>query len=269
MQQEITLRRRCLKMLLAGLLLPLNVCWQPIAHAASWSARAFEAKKTEEVLAALGVPSAPNRADIVLTAPQKAENGAVVQVELEVPAAAGSVQALYLLADANPTPLVASFHLAKQVLPKLVTRIKLAQTGALVAVAAQSTGTFIQQRRQVVVLEDGCASSESDAPFVSSMKLRARLMDDGVVELKMIIVHPMRTGRSKYDDGRLVPAHFMQQMQVLLNGELIVDAHTSTAISRNPYFTFYVKGALAGDVIAVRWQDNQGMRGEGLTHVSI
>jgi sulfur-oxidizing protein SoxY len=242
-------------------------------EAATWFTQAFEAKQTAQVMAALKAAAVPVSADLQIDAPQKAENGAVVQVELTSKQAAGGVSSLRLLADANPTPLIASFELGKQVLPKLVTRIKLAQSGEVIALAQQANGQFQQQRRQVTVLEDGCAGSEREEPFASSMKMRARLMDERspgkpVTELKIIILHPMRTGRSKNDDGQLLPAHFMQLMQVVLNGQVIVDAQTGTGISRNPYFTFYIQEAKLGDVIAVNWQDNLGYEGHGQVTVS-
>jgi thiosulfate oxidation carrier complex protein SoxZ len=260
-------RRTVLKGWLALAALPLCLVIQKV-QAAAWFVQAFEAKHTAEVMSALQAQAVPVSQNIHIQAPQKAENGSVVQVEISSTQAAsaqaaGSISTLRLLADANPTPLIASFELGKQVLPKLVTRIKLAQSGDLIALIQQKDGQFQQQRRSVIVLEDGCAGSEREEPFASSMKMRARPLEDGTVELKIIIVHPMRTGRSKNDEGVLMPAHFMQLMQVLLNGQLIVDAQTGTGISRNPYFTFYLKEAKVGDVIAVHWQDNRGFEGQG------
>lgn len=194
-------------------------------QAATWFTQAFEAKQTEQVMAALNAKAVPVATDLQIEAPQKAENGAVVQVELTSHQPAGSVSSLRLLADANPTPLIASFQLGKQVLPKVITRVKLAQSGEVIALAQLANGQFQQQRRQVVVLEDGCAGSEREEPFASSMKMRARLLEDGllgkqVTELKIIILHPMRTGRGKNDDGQIMPAHFMQLMQVVHNGQV-------------------------------------------------
>lgn len=243
------------------------------ARAAGWLTQAFEAQTTAEVLSALQVGEVPQQADIQLQAPQKAENGAVVQVEIETPAAAGDVREIRLLADANPTPLVVSVVLGKQVLPRLVTRIKMAQTGDLIALVQKRNGQLGQRRRQVVVLEDGCGGSEREEPFASGIKMRARPLEDaalgaGVVELKIIVLHPMRTGRSKNDDGQLIPAHFMQLLQVVLHGQVIIDVQTGTAISRNPYFTFYLRGASVGDVVTVNWQDNRGLEGHGQVTVS-
>ncbi len=273
MQNTTGLQRRAwLKAGLALAALPVWLLARKV-EAAAWFAQAFEAKQTTQVLAALKATAVPVSPDLQIDAPQKAENGAVVQVELTSKQAAGNVSSLRLLADANPTPLIASFELGKQVLPKLVTRIKLAQSGEVIALAQQASGQFQQQRRQVIVLEDGCAGSEREEPFASSMKMRARLLDDEllgkqIAELKIIILHPMRTGRSKNDDGQVLPAHFMQLMQVVLNGQVIVDAQTGTGISRNPYFTFYIKEAKVGDVIAVNWQDNLGYEGHGQVAVS-
>ncbi|HSI27720.1 MAG TPA: thiosulfate oxidation carrier complex protein SoxZ [Methylophilus sp.] len=266
------IRRTLLKGLLALATLPLWMLVQKV-QAATWFAQAFDAKQTSEVMAALQATAVTVSQNIQIEAPQKAENGAVVQVEISSTQSAGSISTLRLLADANPTPLIASFELGKQVLPKLVTRIKLAQSGELIALIQQAGGQFQQQRRSVIVLEDGCAGSEREEPFASSMKMRARPLEDGplgkgIVELKIIIVHPMRTGRSKNDDGVLMPAHFMQLMQVLLNGKVIVDAQTGTGISRNPYFTFYLKEVKVGDVISVHWQDNRGFEGQSQVTVT-
>lgn len=264
-------RRTLLKGCLALATLPFWMVIQKV-QAATWFVQAFEAEHTAEVMSALQAKAVPVSQEIHIEAPQKAENGAVVQVE--VSSQSSNISSIRLLADANPTPLIASFELGKQVLPKLVTRIKLAQSGELIALLQQSGGQFQQQRREVIVLEDGCAGSEREEPFASSMKMRARPLADGplgknITELKIIIVHPMRTGRSKNDDGQLMPAHFMQLMQVILNGAVIVDAQTGTGISRNPYFTFYLKDAKIGDVIAVNWQDNRGLSGHGEVTVSL
>lgn len=266
-------RRILLKSALVLATFPLWMMARKV-QAAAWFVQAFEAKSTAQVLTALHANAVPLASDIRIEAPQKAENGAVVQVEVASPQPAGSIANLRLIADANPTPLIASFELGKQVLPKVVTRIKLAESGELIALLQETGGQFQQQRRSIIVLEDGCASSDREEPFAPSMKMRARLLEDGplgtdITEVKIIIVHPMRTGRSKNDDGQLMPAHFMQLMQVSLNGQMIVDAQTGTAISRNPYFTFYLKGTTLGDVISVRWQDNRGLEGQGEVTVSL
>ncbi len=262
-------RRSLLKTLMLTMLVPTSGLFALSARAGEWMRLAFEAKTLADVRQALQLPTASDDASLHIEAPQKAENGAVVQVELRVDAPVGSVRQLTLLADQNPTPLITQVVLASSILPRMVTRIKLAQTGELLAVAKTAQGALRQQHTKVEVLEDGCASNEREAPFSSSMKLRARLQADGSTELKIIILHPMRTGRSKDDDGQLLSAHFMQTMQISHQGKVLIDVQTGTAISRNPYFTFYLTQLAAGDTLSVRWQDNLGYHGEADTMVVI
>lgn len=266
------LRRTLIKSLFVGVL-PLAAGWSLCVNAAPWLKSAFDATQLEGVLEALAVKSMQSNAAMLIDAPQKAENGAVVQVALQVPAPVGALDEIALIAEANPTPLIARFHLSAQVYPKLITRVKLAQSGNVLVVAHDRGGPFIKHARQVEVLEDGCASSEREEPFASSMKLRAKPIaanatDPQLVELKIIILHPMRTGRAKDEASKKLPAHFMQQMQIKRNGVLVLEAETGTAIARNPYFTFYLTQAQLGDEISVHWQDNLGYQGEGKVQVS-
>ena len=90
-----------------------------------------------------------------------------------------------------------------------------------------------------------------------NMKMRAQLKGD-YVEVKVLISHPMDTGRKKGDDGELIPAHFVQLVTATLNGLPVLEAQWGTGISKNPYLTFRLKNAKVGDVVAVTWHDNFG-----------
>ncbi|HSI95874.1 MAG TPA: thiosulfate oxidation carrier complex protein SoxZ [Methylophilaceae bacterium] len=89
------------------------------------------------------------------------------------------------------------------------------------------------------------------------MKIRARLKD-GVTEVKVLMIHPMETGRRIDDAGETVPAHFIQLVTAMLNGKTVLEAQWGTGISKNPYLTFRLRGANLGDKIAVNWVDNKG-----------
>lgn len=93
-----------------------------------------------------------------------------------------------------------------------------------------------------------------------SMKIRAQLKD-GVAEIKVLISHPMETGRRKNDSGEVEPAHFIQLVTATLNGKTVLEAQWGTGISKNPYLTFRIKGAKVGDKVAVKWMDNKGETG--------
>jgi sulfur-oxidizing protein SoxZ len=89
------------------------------------------------------------------------------------------------------------------------------------------------------------------------MKIRAKLEGD-VVDVRVLMAHPMETGQRKDAAGNVVPLHFIQTVTVQLNGKPVVQADVSQAVSRNPVFGFKVKGAKAGDRLSITWTDNKG-----------
>ena len=89
------------------------------------------------------------------------------------------------------------------------------------------------------------------------MKMRATL-SGGFTDIRVLMTHPMETGQRKDQDGKLVPMHFIQNITVKVNGKTVVESQTSQAISRNPVFTFRVKGGAKGDRVEVGWLDNRG-----------
>lgn len=93
-----------------------------------------------------------------------------------------------------------------------------------------------------------------------TMKIRAQLKDK-ITEVKVLISHPMETGRRKNDFGEIEPAHFVQLVTATLNGKTILEAQWGTGISKNPYLTFRIRDAVTGDKIAVKWLDNKGESG--------
>jgi sulfur-oxidizing protein SoxZ len=89
------------------------------------------------------------------------------------------------------------------------------------------------------------------------MKMRATL-GQGFTDVRVLMNHPMETGQRKDSDGKVVPMHFIQNLTVKMNGKVVVDAQISQAVSRNPVFSFRLKGGAKGDKIEVAWVDNKG-----------
>lgn len=89
------------------------------------------------------------------------------------------------------------------------------------------------------------------------MKIRARL-NDGVVDVRVLMAHEMESGQRKDSDGKLIPAWHISKVTVELNGKPVMRANWGPAISKNPYMQFNVPGANAGDTIAITWVDNRG-----------
>ena len=94
----------------------------------------------------------------------------------------------------------------------------------------------------------------------SSIKVRAKLKN-GACEVKALIKHPMETGlRKDKKTGKVIPAHFIQEVSCQLNGTEVMTALWGTAISTNPYVSFIVDGAKKGDLVVVSWVDNTGAK---------
>ncbi|MCA3230671.1 MAG: thiosulfate oxidation carrier protein SoxY, partial [Burkholderiales bacterium] len=79
-----------------------------LAQQPGWNKAAFEAKSLAETLKAVGGTTAAETKEITITAPDIAENGAVVPIGVtsKVP----GTQAVYILVDKNPNWLAASFN---------------------------------------------------------------------------------------------------------------------------------------------------------------
>jgi sulfur-oxidizing protein SoxZ len=97
---------------------------------------------------------------------------------------------------------------------------------------------------------------------MSTLKIRTR-REDGYTLLRVLINHPMETGRRKTEQDELIPAHYIRSVQVMLNHAVVTECLFSTAVSRNPYLALHLPPCRAGDRIRVSWEDNLGQRDEG------
>jgi sulfur-oxidizing protein SoxZ len=95
--------------------------------------------------------------------------------------------------------------------------------------------------------------------YMSTITIRTKPQGDKTL-VRILIEHPMETGR-RLDEktGQPVPAHFIKDLTVELNGQPVVRGLLSTAVSRNPYFSFRLHSAKPGDRLRVVWLDNRGM----------
>lgn len=150
------LRRDFIRTIAGGLgallLLPLQ------AIAAVWNREAFEATKLPEALKGLKAEAQTSNDQLLsdqieITAPERAENGAVVQVEVlsRIP----GTEAIAILVDKNPTPLIANFMFSNGAEPYVITRIKMAENSEIHAIAKVGDQYF-EAKRFVEVLENGC-----------------------------------------------------------------------------------------------------------------
>jgi len=123
------------------------------AHAA-WPQAAFDAKAMADAVKALGGAAPQESKDVVLTAPDIAENGAVVP--LACACALPGVKRLLLLVEKNPNTLAAVFDVSDAVEPSFATRVKMAQTSNVYAVALTADGKALFAQKEVKVTLGGC-----------------------------------------------------------------------------------------------------------------
>lgn len=91
----------------------------------------------------------------------------------------------------------------------------------------------------------------------NSIKIRAKLQDD-VTTVKALMTHPMETGSRKDKDGKMIPAHFIQEVICESGGKTLLTAFWSGGVSKNPYLSFKFKGGKAGEMLKLSWTDNKG-----------
>lgn len=90
------------------------------------------------------------------------------------------------------------------------------------------------------------------------IKIRTK-QKDGFTLVRILIDHPMETGRRKEETtGLLVPAHFITKVKIEHNGRLVAIGELSTAVSKDPYLSVRFAGGKSGDRIRVSWVDNLG-----------
>lgn len=123
------------------------------AAAAVWNKSGFESKAVAEAIKSLGASNAADSRDIVITAPDIAENGAVVPVE--VTSRIPNTQSIAIIAEKNPFPLAATMEFANGAEPYAYVRIKMGQTSNVRAIV-KADGKFFTAAKEVKITVGGC-----------------------------------------------------------------------------------------------------------------
>jgi sulfur-oxidizing protein SoxY len=123
------------------------------AVAAQWNSAGFESKAMADALKALGAGNPVQSKDIVITAPEIAENGAVVPVAVtsKIP----NTQQISIIAEKNPRPLMATFDVSNGSEGYISTRIKMGETSNVWAVV-KADGNFFAAKKEVKITVGGC-----------------------------------------------------------------------------------------------------------------
>ncbi|PTD96058.1 thiosulfate oxidation carrier protein SoxY [Pseudothauera lacus] len=135
-----------------GLLAAAGLIKPEMAFAA-WNKDAFDAKTMDAALAAIGAGKPADSADVQITAPDIAENGAVVPVG--VVSNIANTEYVAIMIEKNPAMLAASFTIPAGTLADVQTRVKMGQTSDVFAVV-KAGGKFYVAKKEVKVTLGGC-----------------------------------------------------------------------------------------------------------------
>jgi sulfur-oxidizing protein SoxY len=119
-----------------------------------WNESAFGAKTPQDALKGIGAANPTASKEIVIDAPQIAENGAVVPIEIASNLPGTSSIAVVL--EKNPFPLAAKFEFKEGALPYLKLNVKMAETSDVRVVVAAAGGRYYSASREIKVTIGGC-----------------------------------------------------------------------------------------------------------------
>ncbi len=82
----------------------------------------------------------------------------------------------------------------------------------------------------------------------------------GQIVFKAIVIHPMETGyRRDKKTGKKIPADFIENISVSIEGETLIEMQLGINISKNPFFAFDIMQQLSsGQQLNISWTDNYG-----------
>jgi sulfur-oxidizing protein SoxY len=131
-----------------GLLKPNRVI------AAEWQKNAFTARNINDALKTYGSANAIESRDIVIAAPEIAENGA--KVEIEITSNVQKTRSIAVFADKNPTPLCTELEFGPSAVPYTKIQVKLGETTRIRAIVKTQDGKSHVAFREIKVTLGGC-----------------------------------------------------------------------------------------------------------------
>ncbi len=207
---------------------------------------------------------------LTLEAPSRAIDAAVVPIAIRsrLPQTqAHYVSRIYLLIDANPSPISAIFQLTPESgRADIETRVRVDAYSFVRAIAETNDGQLFMATR-FVKASGGCsapAGTDPGAALASMGRMRFRIEGDingrEPVLAQLQINHPNHSGLAMDQATRqYTPAHFVRRVDVSYAGRSILSADVDFSISENPNFRFYFVPQGAGDLKAAV-VDSQDLR---------
>jgi sulfur-oxidizing protein SoxY len=185
---------------------------------------------------------------VILDAPRRAEDSAIVPIGIRVNFAADdkrTLQSLTLVIDENPAPVAATFTIGpRSGVTSISTRVRVNSYSYVRVVAELSDGQLYGVKAYVKA-SGGCsapASSNSDATkaMLGQMKFRTfRPEADTLPEAQIMLRHPQNSGLQMDQLTRLyVPPFFIENLKIWQGEDLVLALEGGIAISEDPNIRF-------------------------------
>ncbi len=199
---------------------------------------------------------------ITLDAPVRAQDASTVPISVSLPSGgpqmSGSVKAIWLMVDGNPSPLVGAFHFGPGADPhSLKTRVRVDQYTLIHAVAETEDGRLFSAARYVKAA-GGCSAPSSKDPAVAmsrlgQMRLRLEgepaLTEGNTVTANLMISHPNNNGMQMDQlSHTYIPPRYIQDIKVSYGDEPVMTVEADISMSEDPVITFGLRLHGAGPV---------------------
>jgi sulfur-oxidizing protein SoxY len=194
---------------------------------------------------------------VILDAPRRAEDSAIVPIGMRINLAGDdrrTLQALTLVIDENPAPVAATFTVGpRSGVTSISTRVRVNSYSYVRLVAELSDGQLYGVKTYVKA-SGGCsapAASNPDATrsALGQMKFRTfRANAGGPPEAQFMMRHPQNSGLQMDQLTRLyIPPYFIENLKVWQGDDLILAMDGGIAISEDPNIRFNYKPSGAAD----------------------
>lgn len=198
---------------------------------------------------------------LTLEAPARAVDAAVVPIAIRTRfphSAASYVTKLYLIIDANPSPISGIFGFTPESgRAEIETRVRVDAYSHVRAIAETSDGKLYGVTR-FVKASGGCsapAGSDAKAALATMGQMRFRVDGDvrgaAPVLATLMIDHPNHSGLAMDQYTRqFTPAHYVRKIDVSYAGKPVFSADVDFSMSENPNFRFWFQPQGAGELRA-------------------
>lgn len=211
---------------------------------------------------------------IVLQAPARAEDSAVVPISIAMATAARAgapaVRQLTLVIDNNPSPVGAVFRYGPaSARADLETRVRIDEYTFVRAIAETADGRLHMSKR-LVKASGGCSAppgkdAEAARATLGRMRLAVQpdLGGDGSLRVQLMISHPNDSGLAMDQLTRqYTPAHYVRRIDVSYAGRALLSADVDFTISENPHLRFFLRPEPPGGELRAEVVDTSGRRFE-------